>query len=847
MRLASLARLAARDLRGGFQGLRIFLACIAIGVAAIVGVNSLARSLQDGLAREGRTLAGGDASFSVIHRQLSAEERGWLAAHGKLDDVANMRAMARNGAGDATLADVKAVGPDWPPLGEAVFAPPAAPAGALAETDGVYGAEVDDILLDRLGLKVGDGFEIGDLKLVIRGQIVKEPDRLAAGIGFGARVLISQQALDASGLVQPGSLVRWTTRVVMNPGGAPASEAQVKAMVEAAKKAFPQAGWEVRSRSNVSPEFSRNIDRFGEFLALVGLISLVVGGVGVGNAAQGFLERKRASLAILKALGASGAEIVAVAAIEFLVVSGVGVAIGLCVGAAVPYLVAGLAAAALPYPIQPGVYPGQLALGALYGFLTALAFSILPLGRAHDLPATALFRDLIAADAPRTRKRYAVFAALAAAALAFVGIAASPQRSVAVTVVVATVVALILLRGVAWAAMAAARALPRRGPMEWRLAISNLHRPGAPTPAVVLSLGLGLAVIVALTLVDVNLRAQLRPGVEGTPDFYFVDIRSTQTDAFKSFLMKEAPDARLSEAPMMRGRIVRVAGVASENVHPAENAQWVLEGDRGITFAATPPKGSELTGGAWWPADYAGPPLVSVDGEIAKGLGLKLGDMLTVNVLGRDVTAQVANFRKVDWSSFAINFVLVFSPNTFRGAPHSVLMTAESPPGAPAAAEVKLVRDAAREFPDVVTVRVKEALSTVEALVAKLDLAIRAAAGVALATAVLTLAGALAANARARLMDAVTLKILGATRARLIAASLVEYATLGAATAAFGVGAGALCAYVIVAYVMKFEFEFAFAPALAAALGGLALTVALGLIGAWRTLGRKPAEALRGA
>jgi putative ABC transport system permease protein len=847
LRLTSLARLASRDLRGGFQGLRIFLACIAIGVAAIVGVNSLARSLQDGLGREGRRLAGGDASFSVIHRQLSAEERSWLGARGKLDDVANMRAMARNAAGDAVLADVKAVGPDWPPIGAPQFAPPAAPAAAFAGGDGTYGAEVDDILLDRLGLKVGDRFQIGDLKLVIRGEIVKEPDSLASGIGFGARVLISQKALAESALVQPGSLVRWTTRVLMNPGGPPPSEAEVKALVEAARAKFPEAGWEIRSRSNVSPEFSRNIDRFGEFLALVGLISLVVGGVGVGNAARGFLERKRASLAILKALGASGAEIVAVAAIEFLVVSGVGVAIGLAVGAAVPFLVAGFAAAALPYPLQPGIYPGQLALGAVYGFLTALAFSILPLGRAHDLPATALFRDLVAADAPRTRTRYAVFAALAAAALAGVAIVASPQRSVAITVVVATVAALAVLRGVAWTAMAVARALPRRGPMEWRLAVSNLHRPGAPTPAVVLSLGLGLAVIVALTLVDVNLRAQLKPGTVGTPDFYFVDIRSGQEDAFKSFLKTEAPDARVSEAPMMRGRIVRVAGVAAENVHPAESAQWVLEGDRGVTFAATPPAGGEVLGGPWWPADYDGPPLVSVDGEIAKGLGLHLGDMLTVNVLGRDVTAKVANFRKVDWRSFAINFVLVFSPNAFRGAPHSVLMTAELPAGTPPSAEVKLVRDAARDYPDVVTVRVKEALATVESLVARLDTAIRAAAGVALATAVLTLAGALAANARARLMDAVTLKILGATRGRLIAASLVEYATLGAATAAFGVGAGALCAYVVVAYVMKFEFEFAPAPAIAAALGGLALTVALGLIGSWRTLGLKPAEALRGA
>ena len=845
MRFAALFKFAARDLRGGFQGLRIFLACIAIGVAAIVGVNSVARSLQDGLAREGRKLAGGDASFSVIHQQLNPDERAFLAAEGNLDDVATLRAMARNAAGDAALADVKAVGDAWPPIGAAEFSPASTPAAAFAGSDQTYGAEVDDVLLDRLALKVGDTFRLGALTLQIRGKIVSEPDRLANGVGFGARVLMSKAALAASGLVQPGSLIRWTTRVKMNPGGAPPDDADVKAFAAAAKKAFPEAGWEIRTRTNVSPEFSRNIDRFGEFLALVGLISLVVGGVGVGNAASGFLERKRPSLAIFKALGASGSEIVALALLEFAGVAGLGVAVGLSLGAAIPYLVAGIAGAALPYPLAPGVYPGELALGAVYGALTALAFSIAPLGRAHDLPATALFRDLVAAEAPKTRRRYPMLAGAAGLTLALIAIFASPQRTVAVVVIIATVLALAALRALALGAMAIARRLPRRGPVEWRLALSNLHRPGAPTPAVVLSLGLGLAVLVALTLVDVNLRDQLKPGATGAPNFYFVDIRSDQESAFRSLIGKDAPQSRIVEAPMMRGRIVKVAGVDAENVHPKESAEWVLEGDRGVTFAETPAKGTTIVAGDWWPRDYNGPPLVSIDGDIAKGLGLKLGDELTVNVLGRDITAKIANFRRVDWRSFAINFVLVFSPNTFRGAPHSLLMTAELPGGAAPAAELAVVREAAREFPDVVTVRVKEALETVEGLVARLDAAIRAAAGVALATAVLVLAGALAANARARLADAVILKILGATRGRLIAASLLEFATLGAATAAFGVGAGTLAAYVIVGYVMQFEFAFTLGPTLAAALGGLALTVLLGMIGSWRTLGRKPGEVLR--
>ena len=839
----ALARFAARDLRGGLAGLRIFLICIALGVAAIVAVNSLARALQDGLARDGRTILGGDASFSLMHRELSPEERAFLQSRGELSTIATLRAMARNGAGEATLVEVKAVESDWPRLGQAVFAPAMTPAQALARRGDVYGAAVEEALLDRLSLRVGDVFELGAARFEIRAELVSEPDRLAAGLGLGPRVIVSQDALGATGLIQPGSLVRWTTRVALGTGGAPPSEPAVTALVDAAKAAFPQAGWETRTRSNVSPDFSRDLDRFGEFLALVGLVSLVVGGVGVANAAQGFVERKRATLAILKALGASGGAVVAMALVEFLAAALIGIGAGLAVGAATPFAVAALFAPVLPLPLAPAIYPGELALGALYGVLTALSFSVAPLGRAHDIPVSQLFRSLVETGAARPRLRYFAAAALAGAALAGAAILASPQRFVAIVVVVATALALVALRLVAAGAMALARRAPRLRSVAWRMAVANLHRPGALTPSVVLSLGLGLAVLVALTSIDSNLRGQLRRATPGeTPSFYFLDVRSADLAAFGRFLEREAPRAKIVEAPMMRGRIVRVGDVPAQSVKAKESAAWALEGDRGVTFADAPPEGSQVVAGRWWGADYAGPPLVSMEAGVAEGLGLKIGDAITLNVLGRDVTATIYNLRKVNWRSFAINFIFVFSPDTFKGAPYTVLVTAALPS---AAGESAVMKAAARDFPSVAVVRVRDALETIEALTAKLALAIRSASGIALASSVLVLAGALAANRRARIADAVILKILGATRGRLVATFLIEYALLGGAAAAFGVAAGTLAAYVVVVEVMGFDFVFALAPALAAAVAGLALTVALGMIGAWRILGQKPAAFLR--
>jgi putative ABC transport system permease protein len=435
---------------------------------------------------------------------------------------------------------------------------------------------------------------------------------------------------------------------------------------------------------------------------------------------------------------------------------------------------------------------------------------------------------------------------LVALALAALAIFAGPQRTIALVVVVATAIALVALRFVALAAMALARRAPRPTSVVWRLALANLHRPGALTPSVVISLGLGLAALVALTLVDSNLRGQLRRGEPGaTPSFYFLDVRGGEVDAFRAFLASHAPGAKIVEAPMMRGRIVRIGDTPAAEIKAKESAAWALEGDRGVTFSANPPDGSKVVAGEWWGADYAGPPLVSLEAGIADGLGIKLGDSVTLNVLGRDVTARVANLRRVDWRSFAINFVFVFSPNTFKGAPYTGLFTAALPPAAGEGAENALMKATARDFPTVSAIQVREALATVEALTAKLALAIRSASGVALASAVLVLASVLAASRRARIADVVVLKILGATRPRLIAAFFAEYVVLGAFAAVFGAAAGALAAYVIVVEVMGFDFTFAPGPAFAAVAAGLALTVALGMIGAWRILGQKPAAFLR--
>ncbi len=835
-------RLAWRDLRGGLGGYWIFLVCIALGVAAIAGVGSVAGSLSDGLGREGRTMLGGDAAFSTVSQPLGAAERDWLAARGRLSQVVTARSMAR--AGDqAGLVDVKAVDGAYPTAGAVVLDPPQPLDTALATRDGHPGLVADAALTERLGVAVGGAVKIGAGEFVLRAIIRSEPDRLAGGIAFAPGVLMSQAGLDATGLIQPGSLAKFTTRLDL---AGPADDAALSRLVADARAAFPDAGWDIKTRNNVSPEFDRNLGRFTQFLTLIGLTALVVGGVGVANAVKAAMERKRASLAVLKALGAPGGSVFAMGLAQVMLVALFGVMAGVVIGAALPYAAAAGFGAVIPLPLVPGIHPSSLALGALYGFLTALVFSLPTLGRVHDVPVSALFRDAVEPDPGRLRWGYRIALLAAVLALAGCAIGFSEDHRLAAYDVAATLLVFAALRLVAFGFMAAARALPRPRNVALRMALGNIHRPGALTSAVVLSLGLGLTLLVTLALIDSNIQRQIteaRPGV--TPSFFFADVPNRDAAGFLAFIRQKAPSAVLEDVPILRGRITAVDGVPADRIHAKQGSTWVLEGDRGITFAEAPPKGSRVVAGAWWPKDYAGPPLVSFDRELADGIGLELGQSVTVNVLGRPITAKVSNLRKVDWQNLGINFVMVFSPDAFRGAPFMELATAGFPTDDPAR-DTALARDIAQSYPAVTTVRVRDVLEAVNSFVGKLGTATRAASAVTILSSVLVLAGALAAGRRARVYDAVMLKVLGATRRRLLFAFVLEYGILGLGTALFGVLAGTAAAWGVVSEVMGFDFAFAWAPAVEAALAALVVTVGLGLAGTWRILGQKPASYLRG-
>jgi putative ABC transport system permease protein len=522
-----------------------------------------------------------------------------------------------------------------------------------------------------------------------------------------------------------------------------------------------------------------------------------------------------------------------------------GSVIGLAAGAALPFVIVGVFGKLLPLPVVPALHASELALSFIYGLLTALAFGLWPLGRVHDVPVAALFREAVTSEWHRPRWRTLALMAIVITLLIAVVIGLAYDKRVAAVFVASSVLVFALLRGIAAGLMALARRLPRTRITMLRLAIANIHRPGALTPSVVMSLGLGLAVLVTITQIDGNLRRQFLAALpDKAPSFYFIDIPSTEADRFGAFLKQTVPQSTVEDVPMLRGRIVAAGGVKAADLKPASDAEWVLQSDRGLTYTNEIPKGSKLVEGEWWPAGYDGPPLVSFEKKIADGLNLKIGDQVVVNVLGREITATISNMRTVDWQSLGINFVLVFSPNTFKGAPHTHIATlTETDPNA--AGDARIIKSVADAFPTVTSVRVREALETIGNVVTNLVLAIRGASAVTLISAILVLGGALAAGHRHRVYDAVILKTLGATRARLLGAYALEYLMIGFATAVFGVFAGSVAAWLIVTRLMTLSFIWQAGSAAGVVVAALIVTVGLGLAGTLLALNQKPATVLR--
>lgn len=586
-RLSLIARLVWREIPHALRQFWVLIACIALGVGTIVAVVSLSRALEEGLSREGRVILGADAAFTLVQREATPDERAALARHGRLSEVTMLRGMTRAPNGENALGEIKAVEASYPAAGAVRLEGPngleTRPLTVLLAPDdkGIPGLVADPVLTGRLGVAIGDVIQLGEGRFRVAAHLASEPDKLSGNIGFGPRVIIARAALPVTGLIQPGALTRYQYRLDL---GATSSEAQLEAVLKAIAAEAPEAGWQVASRLKASPQLQRQIARFVEFLTLVGLTALLIGGVGVANAARAFAQGQVMRIATLKSLGASRAFVFTSALAQVLSFAFIGIIIGLVLGAGLPIAAIAAFGHMLPFPLVPGVYAGELLLGLAYGLVTSVLFSTLPLARGKAVEASLLFRDSLGVG--RFRPTWPDWVLLGVSLAGFIALAlvfASDPR-IARLYLIAAALSIAALRFAAFLVMRFARLLPHPRLPALRLALANLHRPGSLAPSVLLSFGLGLTLLVALTQIDVNLTRQFRAALPGVaPTFFFVDIPTREMDRFETFLRQMTPESTIERVPQLRGRIVELKGRPIAEVKAAEKIAWALEGDRGIT------------------------------------------------------------------------------------------------------------------------------------------------------------------------------------------------------------------------------------------------------------------------
>ena len=840
-------RLAARELRGGLrarlQGFWVFLICLALGVAAIAAVGTVRDGIRGGLAQEGAVILGGDAELRFTYRTATLDERDWMAAQAvQVSQVIDFRSLARvdAGASDQALTQVLAVDGAYPLTGAVQLDPPLPLDQALGVTSGLDvapGAVMDPVLADRLGLAIGDRFRLGEQSFTLTARLVLQPDAAGAGFSLGPRTIVRAEALASSGLIAPGSLFEARYRMTLAPGtDLPAAQA-------AAEQRFGDSGVRWRDRRNGAPGLARFVDRLSAFLVLVGLAGLAVGGVGVSAAVRSYLDTKVPVIATLKTLGATGGMILTIYLIQIAALAALGIAVGLILGAALPLLAAPMIEARLPLPTALTLHPGPLAEAALYGALSALMFTLWPLARAEVIRPAALYRALEGGGWPRGRwvgATVLILLALVGAAAWFSGL---PRLSVWAAAGLAAAFGVLVLMALLtrWVAgRIARRAALRRWP-GMRRALGAIGGPGGQAMPVILSLGLGLTVLAAVGQIDTNMRGAIERDLpKVAPSYFVIDIQPNQLPPILGRLTGDTAVSRVDTAPMLRGVITRI------NDRPAREVagdHWVLRGDRGVTYSAAPPPGTDITEGVWWPDNYAGAPQVSFAAEEAAEMGLTLGDRLTVNILGRDITATLTSLRVVDFSTAGIGFIMAMNPAALAGAPHTAIATVYATPDAEAA----ILRDLSQGYPNVTAIRVRDAIDRVSEVLRTIAAAITYGALATLVTGVAVLIGAAAAGERARTYEAAILKTLGAQRAGILANFALRSAILGLVAGSVAVLAGGVAGWAVSRFVMQTPFYFAPWSALSIVAGGVLVTALAGLGFAWRALGIPPAQALRAA
>jgi|GEM_PF-379350 len=854
-KLANWTRVAITDLRGDLRRFGILLACLALGVGTIAGVSSVGAALQETILLNANTLLGGDLQVSRADRRGTPDELAYLHTLGDVSETisSNSRGDAMDDSGNTAFLDLYAVDDNYPLLGKVVS--PQLPDGhkpseLLAMKDGAYGAIVDPVVLDRLGINLGGHFLVNGTEFEVRGLLGSLPNGALRGFHLGLTVVMSIEAEQANPNTRPplpGLLTQYAYNLKLKPGIGDYKTVQPEVVAHYASD--PQ--WKVQSPYDAAGTLARFYDLFIRFLLIVGLSSLLVGGIGISNAVSAYISERQRSIATLRSLGATGARVFVHFFTQIGLMSLVGILIGLVIGAALTAAALPILGQILAVDLPPSVDFPSLATALGFGVLAAFAFSYLPLVRAQKLKPAMLFRTVGTSVQNLKTRDYLdplVVLPLLVAGLGIFGLAwwSTHDFYLVFYYALGVIGAFVLLSLAGRLLQVVLRALPPMPNVTLRNAFRGIYRPGSPAPVVIMSLGLGLAMLLVIIILSANLRNQLLGQVtKDAPTFVATDLFDDEVVDLGKFLDSTGMVTNFQHSPMIRAAVSKVNGVDSAQIRNRKDisgeAAYMLTGEILMTWRPDLPSDSTITSGAWWPKDYSGPPEVSLKQDDAESLGIKVGDTIELTLFGESFDAKVANIRDFQFQT-GLNFLVTASPGTFDDFPGTNLATIKAAEGK----EKDLERALARQYPDLTFLPVGEALGQAAGILTQLSEAVNIVGALAVINGLLVLAGTMAAGRKQRESDAVVNKVLGSTRADVVRVFALEYALLGAFAAILATIVGVAGAYLIITQA-GIDVGFSVDPVLVLGvlIGSVVLTIITGAATTWSALSTKPAQYLR--
>lgn len=847
--------LAWRESRFARRRLFLFLSAISLGVAALVAVQGFSENLAGGVRDQARALLGADLALGS--RQAfgegtealldSLQQAGVPVA--RVTSFASMALAPRTGG--TRLVQVRAVQGGFPFYGEIVTAP----AGMWPRLGEGRNVLVDPALLVALDARVGDELALGEARFRILGTLERFPGDVEAASAFAPRVYIPADYLGETGLVGMGSRVEYDAFVRLPTAGAAERLAVEHRPLLRRER--------VRSRTveEQQERLTEALGQLGSYLGLIGVFALLLGGIGVGSAMRAYMARKADSVAILRCLGATSGQVFAVYLVQAAAMGLAGALLGVALGLAAQFLLPGMLAGLLPLEVRVTFAPRAAVTGLAMGVWVALAFALLPLLATRRVSPLGVLRRQVEAPAAGGRDVWTWLAwAVLAASLLLITVLQVGSFRVGGAVAGGIAATLVLL----WlASQGVARGMARLRPSgivyPVRQGLANLHRPGNQTATVVLALGFGVFLLGTLYLAQHNLLQPLRPGPEeARANLLLWDVQEDQA-APTTALLRERGHAVLQRAPIVPMRIAAINGERVRvgrggDAEPAEGeaaegrrgSGWATRREYRSTYRDTTVGSERIRAGRWWAPGGSGArpdeSLVSLEQGVAEELGVGVGDRITWDVQGVEVTTTVVSLREVDWARFEPNFFAVFHPAALEGAPHTwVFLSRVAGPGERA----RLQRDLVERFPNIAILDLTQLQAALDAVVGRVTTVIRFLAGFSIATGFVVLLGAVATGRLQRIRESVLLKTLGATRRQIGTILLTEYFVLGLLASVVGAGAALVAGWALSRWLFRVSFEVPPLPLLALGAGVTLLAAVVGVWASREVFRRTPMEAIR--